>query len=242
MKTLQNGNSVDFYLNELVATHAAIDAHGAGFADLAEQTQKSIEHGDVLNLKLQKHERQNAAITGRVRYYQTQLAEGITNFALQLSLTTAKDREDPLYVRFFPKGVTPSSFNKQAALKQAETVMQVFIPALQELPENKADMKKHAPILQAAAEGLIRNLQARAAQVHAENATRADIYEWKEQVNTLRTDIHAKLFLRALENGKNRINAAAFSEGFFGNPYESSKSKASKVEKPEAPSTPTTPA
>jgi hypothetical protein len=193
-------------LEELEFTEAALAAD-PDTGGLAAPFQEEIAAWEALYKKVRESRRASVRADAVVSVRDERLDELTAELGGHLYVAAGRDRSSPLFRRFFP--AAPSELVRQPLRKQAEQVKNVIVPELAKL-EDGSPAKPFGEALGSTALGALTALDTRAELRGNAARVSAEVDEWKEGVNRLRTTTFAELLKLGTEKRRGRKWPDAF--------------------------------
>jgi hypothetical protein len=230
MRQLSKTRSLVFFLDEMDYSEAALLAEPDA-AHLAPAFTAGIADWDGVFSSERAGRRQVTRANAVVAVRNQQLDRTTSRFAGALEME-AKGRATTLYQRFFSGA--PGEFVRLALRKQCEQTRDKLLPELAKL--SSPMLRPFVELLDAGFKAALQALDDRGGAAGRRAGTRADVGDWKEGVNRMRTVTYADLLKIAAEKGYKR----AWVEAFFR--PEGDAQEEDESDTPSAPAAPAPPA
>jgi hypothetical protein len=223
MRQLSKNYSLATFLDELEFTEAALSADEES-ADLAPQVASQIAEWPGVYAKEREARRAVTRADAVVAVRNGALDSTTSKFSGVALVEANQDRKSVFFRRFFP--VPASEFVRKNLRVQAQQTLEVMVPEIAKLVDS-SPLKPFGTRLEKLSRLAIEALDARSKAMGARGMASADVEEWKDGVNRLRSSLHAELLKRAAEKGYPK----SWSETFFH--ADSERSAEPKASDPE---------
>lgn len=208
MQALSVSTGFQNYTDELEYTEAALKAEPIT-ADLLPLFSARIQEAWTLEGKRRTQRTTLLQLEAAIARHNVRLSRAIKTFAAAALASVGGNRKNSTFQNYFG-GVSPSIFVAVSRTEQAEKTLTLLVPQLQALPEDH-HLRTYIESLRTHASGLKDALQAKEAAEQAATLHSISIKTWKENINRLRREAHAKLTLLASEHDFDK----AWVESFF---------------------------